>query len=186
GAADRAVSVSDRCRDRSSAGRRSAPSARPEQLPRRVPEQVRDPRGSRERRGGNDVPRISAHAANDAEARQMKTAATRLTSACWLAWRALPRTAKGQRAPANEVHTLHVQGSVYMLVTTGVTGGNVTVQVGDDGVLLVDTSVPQVTKPLMEEIRKLSNKPIRYIINTHVHADHVGGNEVIAKMGSTI
>jgi glyoxylase-like metal-dependent hydrolase (beta-lactamase superfamily II) len=73
-----------------------------------------------------------------------------------------------------------------MFVTTGVAGGNVTVQVGDDGVLLVDTSVPQVTKQLVEEIRKLSNKPIRYIINTHVHADHVGGNEAIAKMGSTI
>ena len=115
----------------------------------------------------------------------MKTATTLLTSACWLAWLALPIVAQGQRAPA-EVHTLHVQDSVYMLVTTGVTGGNVTVQVGNDGVLLVDTSAPQVTNQLVAEIRKLSNKPIRYIINTHVHADHVGGNEAIAKMGSTI
>ena len=116
----------------------------------------------------------------------MKRATTLLASICWLAGLALPMTAQGQRAPANEVHALHVQGNVYMLVTTGVTGGNVTVQVGDDGVLLVDTSVPQVTNQLVAEIRKLSNKPIRYIINTHVHADHVGGNEAIAKMGSTI
>jgi cyclase len=115
----------------------------------------------------------------------VKTATTVLTSACWLVWLALPIVAQGPRAPA-EVHTLHVQDSVYMLVTTGVTGGNVTVQVGTDGVLLVDTSVPQVTNQLVAEIRKLSNKPIRYIINTHVHADHVGGNEAIAKMGSTI
>jgi cyclase len=73
-----------------------------------------------------------------------------------------------------------------MLVTTGIAGGNVDLQVGDDGVLLVDTSVPQVTTQLVAAIRKLSDKPIRYIINTHVHADHVGGNEALAKMGSTI
>jgi cyclase len=115
----------------------------------------------------------------------VKTALALLTS-CWLTVIALPIAAQGQRAPAAEVHTLHVQGNVYMLVTTGAAGGNVTLQVGDDGVLLVDTSVPSVTNQLVAEIRKLSNKPIRYVINTHVHADHVGGNEAIAKMGSTI
>ena len=90
------------------------------------------------------------------------------------------------RAAAGEVHTLHVQGNVYMLITTGAPGANVTLQIGDDGVLLVDTSGSQVTSQLVAEIRKLSDKPIRYIINTHVHADHTGGNEVLAKMGSTI
>jgi len=115
----------------------------------------------------------------------VKTALALLTS-CWLTVIALPIAAQGQRATAAEVHTLHVQGNVYMLVTTGAAGGNVTLQVGDDGVLLVDTSVPSVTSQLVAEIRKLSDKPIRYVINTHVHADHVGGNEAIAKMGSTI
>ena len=115
----------------------------------------------------------------------MKTALALLTS-CWLTVIALPIAAQGQRATAAEVHTLHVQGNVYMLVTTGAAGGNVTLQIGDDGVLLVDTSVPSVTSQLVAEIRKLSDKPIRYVINTHVHADHVGGNEAIAKMGSTI
>jgi cyclase len=82
-----------------------------------------------------------------------------------------------------EVHTLPVQGNVYMLVGAG---GNVTVQVGDDGVLLVDTSLSGMSDKILAEVRKLSNKPIRYIINTHVHPDHVGGNETIGKLGRTI
>jgi cyclase len=82
-----------------------------------------------------------------------------------------------------EVHVLPVQGNVYMLVGGG---GNVTIQVGDDGVLLVDTSYAQLSEKILAEIRKLSNKPIRYIVNTHVHTDHVGGNENLAKIGNTI
>jgi cyclase len=82
-----------------------------------------------------------------------------------------------------EVHALPVQGNIYMLVGAG---GNVTVQVGDDGVLLVDTSFAGMSDKILAEVRKLSNKPIRYIINTHVHPDHVGGNENLAKIGRTI
>jgi cyclase len=82
-----------------------------------------------------------------------------------------------------EVHILPVQGNVYMLVGAG---GNITVQIGDDGVLLVDTGVVQMSDKVLAAVRSLSNKPIRYIINTHVHADHTGGNEAIAKAGGTI
>ena len=82
-----------------------------------------------------------------------------------------------------EVHVLHVQGNVYMLVGAG---GNITVQIGDDGVLLVDTSYEQMSQKVVAAIRTLSNKPIRYIINTHVHEDHIGGNAPIAKLGATI
>jgi cyclase len=90
----------------------------------------------------------------------------------------------GQNLGSVEVHVLPVQGNVYMLVGDG--GGNVTIQVGPDGVLLVDTSFPQLSDKILAEIRKLSDKPIRYIINTNVNPDHVGGNEKLAKMGSTI
>jgi cyclase len=90
----------------------------------------------------------------------------------------------GQNLDSVEVHVLPVQGNVYMLVGDG--GGNVTIQVGPDGVLLVDTSFPQLSDKILAEIRKLSDKPIRYIINTNVNPDHVGGNENLAKMGSTI
>jgi cyclase len=89
-----------------------------------------------------------------------------------------------QRNPADaEIHVLPVQGNVYMLVGAG---GNITVQVGDDGVLLVDTGLAGTSDKVDAAIRTISTKPIRYIINTHVHADHVGGNEALAKLGNTI
>jgi cyclase len=87
-----------------------------------------------------------------------------------------------QNAPV-ELHTLHVQGNVYMIVGAG---GNVTVQTGDDGVLLVDSGLPGNTEKLIAEVRKISKAPIRYLINTHVHPDHIGGNEKIFLAGSTV
>jgi cyclase len=71
-----------------------------------------------------------------------------------------------------EIHILPVRGNVYMLVGAG---GNITLQVGNDGVLLVDTGVAQMSDKLLAALRSVSDKPIRYIINTHVHADHTGG-----------
>jgi cyclase len=82
-----------------------------------------------------------------------------------------------------EVHILPVQGNIYMLAGAG---GNITLQVGDDGVLLVDAGVSQMSDKALAAIKSLSDKPIRYIIDTHVHADHTGGNEAIAKAGGTI
>jgi len=86
--------------------------------------------------------------------------------------------------PANvEVHVLHVQGNVYMLVGAG---GNITMQVGNDGVLLVDTGLPGTSDKVLAAIHSVTSEPIRYIIDTHVHADHTGGNEALAKAGNTI
>jgi glyoxylase-like metal-dependent hydrolase (beta-lactamase superfamily II) len=65
-------------------------------------------------------------------------------------------------------------------------GGNTTVHVGDDGVLVVDTKLATASDALLAAIREISNKPIRYVVNTHWHADHVGSNEGIARAGSTI
>jgi glyoxylase-like metal-dependent hydrolase (beta-lactamase superfamily II) len=84
---------------------------------------------------------------------------------------------------ANEVHVLPVQGKIYMLVGAG---GNITLQVGDEGVLLVDAGVSQMSDKALAAVKSLSDKPIRYIVDTHVHADHTGGNAAIAKAGSTI
>ncbi len=77
-----------------------------------------------------------------------------------------------------EIQVLPVQGNVYLLATAV---GNVTVQVGKTGVLLVDTSSPEMTAKILAAVRKLSDKPVRYIINTNVHADHTGGNENFAR-----
>jgi cyclase len=81
-----------------------------------------------------------------------------------------------------EVHVLPVQGKVYMLVGAG---GNVTLQIGDEGVLIVDAQSAQMSDKIVAAIRQLSDKPIRYVVNTHFHADHTGGNENLARAGST-
>jgi glyoxylase-like metal-dependent hydrolase (beta-lactamase superfamily II) len=65
-------------------------------------------------------------------------------------------------------------------------GGNITLQVGKDGVLLVDTMYAALSDKVVAAIRTVSKGPIRYIINTHSHADHTDGNEKLAKLGATI
>jgi glyoxylase-like metal-dependent hydrolase (beta-lactamase superfamily II) len=98
---------------------------------------------------------------------------------------ALPAIAVAQQSAA--VHVLHVQGNVYMLVGAG---GNITFQVASDGVLLVDTGLAQMSDQVLAAVRQLTkpvtNRPIRYIINTHVHPDHTGGNERLRAAGKTI
>jgi cyclase len=105
--------------------------------------------------------------------------------ACALGGSALARLGQAQNsggAPV-QIHVLPVQGNVYMLIGDG---GNVTVQTGKDGILLVDTGLAQNADTLLETVRGLSKGVIRYIINTHVHPDHTGGNAAIAKAGATI
>jgi glyoxylase-like metal-dependent hydrolase (beta-lactamase superfamily II) len=83
-----------------------------------------------------------------------------------------------------EVRSLHVQGHVYMLVGAG---SNVTISVGDDGVLVVDTQFAGMAPKLLAEIRRIAGTaPIRYIANTHAHPDHIGGNAAIAAAGSQV
>lgn len=85
--------------------------------------------------------------------------------------------------PSDGIEMLHVQGAVYLL--TG-PGGNTTVQTGSDGVLVVDTHTAAAADALLAAIHRLSDGPIRYVINTHVHEDHIGGNETLISAGSTI
>ena len=82
-----------------------------------------------------------------------------------------------------EVHILPVQGNIYMLVGAG---SNITVQIGNDGVLVVDAEFAPLSDKIIAAIRTLSKGPIRYLINTTYDADHTGGNEPIRKAGSTI
>jgi len=87
------------------------------------------------------------------------------------------------QTPQNEIKTFHVQGNVYMLVGAG---GNIAVQTGDEGVLVVDTGVAQTRDKVLAAIRQLSTKPIRWMINTHAHPDHTGGNETVSQAGLTV
>ncbi|MBZ5675531.1 MAG: MBL fold metallo-hydrolase [Acidobacteriia bacterium] len=82
-----------------------------------------------------------------------------------------------------EVHTLKVQGNVYMIVGPG---GNTTVQIGDSGALVVDTQYEEVSDKIVAEIRKLTNKPIRYVVNTSADMDHTDGNAKISRAGAPV
>ena len=82
-----------------------------------------------------------------------------------------------------QVDVQHVKGNVHMLVGAG---GNVTVQAGPEGVLVVDTQFAPMSQKLLTSIREITNDgPIRYVVNTHMHPDHIGGNENFAKAGRT-
>ena len=65
-------------------------------------------------------------------------------------------------------------------------GGNIVVQAGDEGVLVIDTGIGARGADVLAAIRRISAKPIRIVINTHVHADHSGANETIAATGNAL
>ncbi len=93
-----------------------------------------------------------------------------------------PATATAQPT-SSEIQILPVQGNVY--VVTGA-GGNITVQIGAMGVMVVDTGGTQTSERVIAAIRKLSDKPLQYIVNTSADADQTGGNVAIRKAGVTI
>ena len=76
------------------------------------------------------------------------------------------------------IEILHVQKGVYMLVGGG---ANVTVQIGDEGVTLVDSGAPGQGEKIVAAVRHLTKKPLRYLVNTSADADNVGGNGAMVK-----
>ena len=82
-----------------------------------------------------------------------------------------------------EIKTTDLGHGVYLLNWQG---GDSIVLVGDDGVLLVDTSVAQMGAKIKAAIARVSAKPINLVINTHAHADHFGANELMAQGGAVI
>ncbi|MFW6199728.1 MAG: MBL fold metallo-hydrolase [Gemmatimonadota bacterium] len=98
-------------------------------------------------------------------------------------WTVAPARAAAQEPPSLEV--IPVQGNVYMLQTS-TAGGNMAVLAGPDGVLLVDDQIRSLTESVVEGVRAITEEPIRFVVNTHVHIDHIGGNEPLAERGATI
>jgi cyclase len=82
-----------------------------------------------------------------------------------------------------EIKVEKVGGSVYML--TG-SGGNIGVSVGEDGVLVVDDQFASLVPKIQAALRGISDKPVRFLLNTHWHGDHTGGNAAIAKGETTL
>jgi len=87
--------------------------------------------------------------------------------------------ADGQEA----LDVVPVRDSVYMIAGAG---ANVTVQFGSDGAIVVDAGALDKADTLVAAIKKITTQPIRYVIDTSADADHVGGNEKVAKAGRTL
>ena len=82
-----------------------------------------------------------------------------------------------------EMKVHKVAGNVYMLQGAG---GNIGVSVGDDGVLVIDDEYAPLAPKIKEAIKTISDKPVRWILNTHFHGDHTGSNADFAKSGTEI
>jgi cyclase len=82
-----------------------------------------------------------------------------------------------------QIKTTQASGNFYTLEGQG---GTVGVLAGPDGIFMVDAQFAPLSEKIAAAIRQISDRPIRFLVNTHVHPDHTGGNENFAKMGATI
>lgn len=90
-------------------------------------------------------------------------------------------------APKLEFSATPVSPGLYMLMGVGgFTGGNIGLSIGDDGVVMIDDSMPPMLDIMKSAIRSVTDKPVDFLINTHVHGDHTGNNVVIASDGAHI
>jgi cyclase len=106
------------------------------------------------------------------------------TVAAALSWSGIG--AQSQPAGAANFNVFPVQGAVSVLIPPGGPSAeiaNVTVQAGDDAVVLVDTGRGNANEQILAAVRRISPRPIRFIINTHAAPDHTGGNEALAQSG---
>jgi cyclase len=97
--------------------------------------------------------------------------------------RALPQGGQIGVAAGGGLEVLQLRPNFYMIAGGG---SNVGVQIGDDGVVVVDAGSSASAGDLLAAIQKLSPRPIRYIIDTSADPDHVGGNETLSKAGQTL
>ena len=82
-----------------------------------------------------------------------------------------------------EIRAERIRDNIYVLFGAG---GNIGMSVGDDGVFLIDDQFAPLTEKIKKAIAKVSNEPIRFVVNTHFHFDHSGGNENLGKEGAVI
>lgn len=82
-----------------------------------------------------------------------------------------------------QIETIHVAGNVYMLVGSG---GNLGLSVGDDGAFLIDDQFAPLTEKILAAIKSLTERNVQFLINTHWHGDHTGGNEHMGETGAII
>ena len=110
----------------------------------------------------------------------------RISIVLWVAMTALFCTgaaAQTDRFATVEIKTTKLSATVYMLEGEG---GNIGVSAGEDGVFLIDDQFAPLTPKILDAVKTISDKPVRFLMNTHWHGDHVGGNENLGKAGVVI
>src|SRR3954469_3012122 len=98
-------------------------------------------------------------------------------------------TARGQMGDPSKVtlKTTPVAGGITMIEgANGFAGGNVAASVGVDGLFIIDDEIEAMTAKLKVALAVLSKKPVRFVVNTHWHMDHTGGNPAMAAAGAVI
>ena len=91
--------------------------------------------------------------------------------------------ADNHRIEDAEITASHIQGPVHMLMGRG---GNIAVSVGEDGVLIIDDEYVQLTGKVKAALKSISDKPVSFVLNTHHHLDHTGGNGAFGKVAHII
>src|SRR5499427_10343475 len=98
---------------------------------------------------------------------------------CSLSW----SSAQDQDYSKVQIKVTKVAGNVYMLQGAG---GNIGASVGDDGIVIVDDQYAPLADRIQAALKDITDKPVRFIINTHYHGDHTGGNEFFQKQAPII
>ena len=112
----------------------------------------------------------------------MRKTLVALTAALWVAG-SFHAAAQPGRFDAVQIKTTKLSDTIYMLEGEG---GNIGVSAGEDGVLLVDDQFGPLTERILAAIKAITDKPVRFVVNTHWHFDHTSGNENFSKSGAEI
>lgn len=99
------------------------------------------------------------------------------TSLLWMA------PAFAQNVDKTEIKTEQLSPTTYMMVGRG---GNMGLSIGEDAVFLIDDQYAPLTPKILAAIKALTGKPVQFVLNTHWHIDHTGGNENLGKAGTLI
>src|SRR6202035_3855265 len=119
----------------------------------------------------------------------IRTAIAIAATTLWLAGNAYAQQQPAPAAPPPvdfskvEIKTTDLGDGIYMLEGQG---GNITVATANDGIIMVDGEFAPLHDKIKDAIVLVSKQPIKYLINTHFHGDHTGGNEPFAKDGATV
>jgi cyclase len=84
-----------------------------------------------------------------------------------------------------DIQTVKIADGLYVLMG-GPAQGNIVASVGPDGIFLIDSMYAPMHAKIMDALAKISNQPVRFLVNTHLHGDHTAGNEAMAKLGAVI